>query len=350
MDNEQKSTFAPTSRLIRLGDGAFITVVINGETLTVRAQDSQASFDKALDAYQRKDWDALYTAMRPVRAYCTQVDGITVTENGVFLNGEPLHNTISQRIMDFALAGLDHNPLCKFLNKLMKNPSRRAVKELYTFLEHQNLPITDSGNFLAYKGLRDDYYSITSGNAKLIQGTATLGGKIFNGIGEVIEMKRNDVDDDKDKGCSYGLHAGTMEYARNFAQGKCVIVEINPEDVVSIPTDCNFQKLRTCKYKVVGEFEAPLQDPCYQSRWSDYDVDGYDTTDQGVDDYSFDTPDSEWIESVGYYDGELYVRLRDGEVMEFMDVPFDTYLDFEEWVADGKSAGKYYHQFVKGVY
>ena len=50
MNNEQISMSAPTSRLIRLGDGAFITVVMNGESLTVRASDSQASFDKALEA------------------------------------------------------------------------------------------------------------------------------------------------------------------------------------------------------------------------------------------------------------------------------------------------------------
>jgi hypothetical protein len=53
-------------------------------------------------------------------------------------------------------------------------------------------------------------------------------------------------------------------------------VEINPADVVSIPTDCNFQKLRTCKYKVVAEHELPLTSPVYASRYEteqDGDVD-----------------------------------------------------------------------------
>ena len=128
MNNEQISMSAPTSRLIRLGDGAFITVVMNGESLTVRASDSQASFDKALEAYKNEDWDALYEAMRPVKTYCSKVDGVTVTENGVFFNDEPIHTALSTRIMDFAMSGLDHKPLCKFLEKLMNNPSRRAVQ------------------------------------------------------------------------------------------------------------------------------------------------------------------------------------------------------------------------------
>ena len=53
-----------------------------------------------------------------------------------------------------------------------------------------------------------------------------------------------------------------MDYAKVFAgsDGKFVIVEINPSDVVSIPSDCSGKKLRTCKYVVVEEYIAPLND------------------------------------------------------------------------------------------
>jgi hypothetical protein len=47
-----------------------------------------------------------------------------------------------------------------------------------------------------------------------------------------------------------------------------VLVEIDPADVVSIPTDCEFQKLRTCRYKVVAECERPLDELVYESRFS----------------------------------------------------------------------------------
>jgi hypothetical protein len=141
--------------------------------------------------------------------------------------------------------------------KLNLNPSKRAVDELYTFLEHRALPITDNGNFLAYKAVNSDY-------------TDKYSGKFLNTIDSVLEMPRNKVDDDKNVGCSYGFHAGTIEYAKQFSGGigRIVLVEINPSDVVSIPTDCEFQKLRTCKYKVVGEYEIDLTDPMYASRFS----------------------------------------------------------------------------------
>jgi hypothetical protein len=155
--------------------------------------------------------------------------------------------------------------LFKFILKLNLNPSKRAVDELYTFLDHKNLPITENGNFMAYKAVRADY-------------TDKYSGKFLNTIDSVLEMPRNKVDDDKNIGCSYGFHAGTVEYAKDFMDrdGHLMLVEINPADVVSIPTDCQFQKLRTCKYKVVDEYQIDLTDPVYASRFQtehDDDVD-----------------------------------------------------------------------------
>jgi hypothetical protein len=47
-------------------------------------------------------------------------------------------------------------------------------------------------------------------------------------------------------------------------------VEINPADVVSVPDDCSCQKLRACSYKVVGEYEVPL-DHNYNNSYSNED-------------------------------------------------------------------------------
>jgi hypothetical protein len=264
--------------------------------------------------------------MRPVKSFALKVAGVEVNSSGVSWNGKPLHNAIAKRIMDFGLAGLDHKPLCNFLAKLMKNPSSRAVNELYTFLEHQNLPITDNGNFLAYKGIQNDWYSCTAGDAVLLQGKVK-DGKIWNAIGEVIEVERNYVDDDKDRGCSKGLHAGTMEYATGFGP-RTVIVEIDPKDVVSIPSDCSCQKLRTCQYKVVDEFVAALTNPVYDSRWNEPDdfadesdestqSDWGDPDEWGYSDEWFVTEDSNWIESVHYWhEGSRMALLKlDGDVV-----------------------------------
>ena len=235
----------------------FITVVLDGERYSINA--GNGLFSKALEAYKVNDWDAFIACVNPtirLKSLYASYEGIEVKDGNLFVFGDPVHSTLATRVLSFLEAGLDCVHLFKFILKLNLNPSKRAVDELYTFLEHRALPITDNGNFLAYKAVNADY-------------TDKYSGKFINTIDAVLEMPRNKVDDDKNVGCSYGFHAGTVEYAKDFlgGSGHLMIVEINPVDVVSIPTDCQFQKLRTCKYKVVGEYEIDLPDPVYASRF-----------------------------------------------------------------------------------
>ena len=247
----------------------FITVVLDGERHSINA--GNGMFSKALEAYKVNDWDAFIGCVNPtirLKSLYASYEGIEVKDGNLYVFDEPVHSTLATRVLSFLEAGLDCVHLFKFILKLNLNPSKRAVDELYTFLEHRALPITDNGNFLAYKAVREDY-------------TDKYTGKFLNTIDAVLEMPRNKVDDDKNIGCSYGFHAGTVEYAKDFMgrEGHLMIVEINPADVVSIPTDCQFQKLRTSKYKVVGEYEIDLTDPLYASRFEtdqDGDVDLWD--------------------------------------------------------------------------
>jgi hypothetical protein len=247
----------------------FITVVLDGERHSINA--GNGMFSKALEAYKVNDWDAFIGCVNPtirLKSLYASYEGIEVKDGNLYVFDEPVHSTLATRVLSFLEAGLDCVHLFKFILKLNLNPSKRAVDELYTFLEHRALPITDNGNFLAYKAVREDY-------------TDKYTGKFLNTIDAVLEMPRNKVDDDKNVGCSYGFHAGTVEYAKEFMgrEGHLMIVEINPADVVSIPTDCQFQKLRTSKYKVVGEYEIDLTDPLYASRFEtdqDDDVDLWD--------------------------------------------------------------------------
>lgn len=183
---------------------------------------------------------------------------VTVQNGEVFYGTRKLGGVVVDKIIEFIRLGHPVQPMLRFVEKLMSNPSHRAVEELYSFLEHKHMPITTDGNFVAYKGVQKDFYSITSGNITVIKGKVK-DGRIFNGVGEDIEVRRNEVDDNKDNHCSKGIHAGSLEYATSFGSGgRVVLVEINPKDVVSIPSDCECQKLRTCAYKVTGEYTVPL--------------------------------------------------------------------------------------------
>ena len=278
-----------------------ITVVItnaNGNKVYA-VQRSHPNYDDVLNAVRNGDEALIETLCNISKTIETFTEGNVSVKNGhVYYRNLLLEGVIVDRVLGFIKDKLPVTPLLKFINKLHENPSSRAITELYKFLEHKNLPITPEGNFLAYKGLQADYFSITAGNIEVIKGKV-VDGKIFNGVGEEIEVRRNQVCDDKLVGCSKGLHAGSLKYATDFARGKVVVVEINPADVVSIPTDCECQKLRTCKYKIVGEYELPLNDnycDCYSS------CDDADDADDADDEYDADTI-AEFAYIAGYEDG-----------------------------------------------
>jgi len=230
-----------------------ITAVIDGVPKTMTQ--NHPSFTEALTCLATGDIDTL-DALFDVSTSITRkfdsdgVEGIEIADGVIYYNDEPIHNYVVDRIFEFMQEGLPFKPVAQFLSKLMENPSRRAVEELYKFLEHKNLPICEDGDFLAYKSVREDYKDHHSGT-------------FYNGVGEVLDMPRNAVCDDADVGCSFGFHAGSYEYAKNFGCGnsRLVIVKINPADVVSVPKDCDCQKLRTSRYEVVKDFERVYRSP-----------------------------------------------------------------------------------------
>jgi len=231
------------------------------------------TFDEAKKALANEEWEKLENLFDTSKAVEDFADGhIKVTDGEVSYKGEVIHNHVVGRILDFMSQGEPYKPLLRFVEKLMENPSRRAVEELYRFLEHKQMPLTPDGNFLAYKGVREDY-------------TDWHSGKFDNKVGDVQEMSRRGVCDNPNNGCSSGFHAGSLEYAKNYGNGgHLMVVEINPADVVSVPLDCDCQKLRTAKYKVVAHYEKKLEQPLCDEYgdYEDYENEDYtDSFDEG---------------------------------------------------------------------
>lgn len=162
---------------------------------------------------------------------------------GVILyKGEALHNYAADRLVSMIDQRQDAWPLTRFLEKLQKNVSKTVVDNLYAFLETGGLPLTEDGDFLAYKAVRDTYMDIHSG-------------KFRNRIGDVCEMPRNQVDEDRNRTCSSGLHVCSFDYLPNFshADGHVMVCKVSPADVVAIPSDYNNTKMRVSRYVVFDE-------------------------------------------------------------------------------------------------
>lgn len=278
-------------------------VIINHEIgkSTTASRTTHANFDQILDAVKAKDYTTAEILMDKKMLVINFLEKNVSNGKEVLTlrNGEVyqtvdgvetvVHNAITRRIVTMAEEGFDVEPMLLFLGNLGDNPSKTAIEELYGFMDVNDLPVTEEGCFLAYKKVRRDWKDHHSGT-------------ILNKPGMVVKMKRGDVDDNRDRTCSSGLHFCSKEYLPHFGgddrTSRVVIVKINPRDVVSIPSDYNNAKGRCCMYEVVAEYTGDWGQDAFKKsvvsvhktaasgvQWSDEDKSGK---------YYFDTKCNRW--------------------------------------------------------
>jgi len=228
-------------------------VVVNydGETHIVSRSDALA--DRLIKAVKEGKLEEIPTLVSTAKRIETFSDGNFLVKNGrVEINGVAAPQVLSDKIIRFSNDGLPFQPLLKFAANLQANPSFRAVNELFSFLEKNDHPITEAGNFIAYKRVRGNFKDIHSGT-------------MDNSVGKTLEIPRNQVDEDATRTCSYGLHVANWDYAHTqFSSSDpqtdiMLEVEVNPADVVAVPVDYSNAKMRVCKYVVLGVVTTPFE-------------------------------------------------------------------------------------------
>lgn len=153
-----------------------------------------------------------------------------------------IKNSITDRMMSMLTNQENVKPLVRFLDKLLMNPKESIVEELYSFLQHNDIEISEEGDIVGFRSIRKDWKDHYTG-------------KMDNTIGKVVSMPRHLVDDDPNRTCSKGLHIGSIGYVGSFGgtNSRIVNVKVDPSDVVSIPTDYDGMKMRCCKFEVLSE-------------------------------------------------------------------------------------------------
>lgn len=238
---------------------AIIIILSCGKRVRVEKSDSiYPQILKTFELEMQEQEAAILKLLNPLESLKDN-SGFVIDGSSVSYRGEALPPSLVTKVLSIVRDGLPIIHFEKFWENLRENPSAQSVSELTDFLSYKELPITEDGYLIAYKGVRNDYYSATGNvETRVISGKVDSMGHIYNGVGEIIEVARNCVDDNRDNECSFGLHCGSWNYASGFSQ-RMVMVKVNPKDVVSVPKDYSFQKCRVSKYEVVSDVVNEIQ-------------------------------------------------------------------------------------------
>jgi hypothetical protein len=217
-----------------------INLHFDGKTHVIAKGDGR--FDKIMKAINEKRFSDI-PAIADNGAFFER-QGMKVVDGVLQLDGEEMPLELSDRIMAYKENNLPITSLLSFWDNLKKNPSFNSRKQLFKFLQNKGHSLTEDGCFIGYRGVTEDFKDKHSR-------------KFDNSPGSVCELPREQVDDNPDNTCSYGLHVGGYEYAKDFGSGgKLVLVKVNPKDVVAVPNDYDGQKMRVCRFEVLKEAEG----------------------------------------------------------------------------------------------
>lgn len=221
-----------------------------------------SKFDRGVELIRNGDLEGLYDLLfeghKKIKHYIKQ--GFRVEDGVVYVGNDALPTTLGEYLVRMADENLPCEPILKFWENVNLNPSRQSALELFDFLTLYQHPLTEDGCFIGYRRVREDFTDFHTR-------------KMDNSVGQIVSMPRDEVNDDRTEGCSTGLHVANWKYASEFysgGAGNLIEVKVNPKDVVSVPLECNQQKIRVCKFEVLATCEFERKDILTDERGTTY--------------------------------------------------------------------------------
>lgn len=230
--------------------GKEVAYIITGDSIILTLGDDTEIVDASHQNYKAiqaaivtGNFKEAYELMNISKAIASFTRGAIVVKDGHLRYGElELKSTLVTRILNMMAEGdTGFERLVKFLELLLDNPSKASVDELWDFMAHLDVEIDENGYIIGWKKVQQKADGLFDSRT----------GKVPNDVGNLVEMPRSMVNDNRDQTCSQGLHIGAWQYVASFSGDTILKVLVNPADVVSVPSDYNGQKMRAAKYVVV---------------------------------------------------------------------------------------------------
>lgn len=169
-----------------------------------------------------------------------------VSDTSISYNGKIYDEKEYRGLIDYiikcAKSKLPYEYLLRFLDNLALNPDAYSRINLFKFLQQTGIKITENGYIAGVKSVNAEYKSHHDGTT-------------LHKVGTFVSFPREKCNSNPSDTCSYGLHTGGSRYVNSFGgSGSHILVTIiHPRDVVCVPNDHSWQKMRACLYYVAGE-------------------------------------------------------------------------------------------------
>lgn len=137
-----------------------------------------------------------------------------------------------------------------FWTLMSLNPDEKCRLNLFWFLNRNGLVISRCGFFVAYRNV-EKHKEYTDENPIYTDNyTKTFTIK----IGDMVTMDRKKCDSRQDITCSSGLHLGARTWLKaNYCGTQGLVCLCNPAEVVAVPHEDHYGKLRTCAYLPIAK-------------------------------------------------------------------------------------------------
>ncbi len=246
------------------------TIQLGGETYTVNSDHPKYKEILTHLLAGVEDEDHLLSLVNPGISASKNMmalsDRVSYRGGKLFWDNDPIDWGVAKHIVRSIESGQGTDvwgPLVKFMENVASNPSHQSRIHLYGFIQANSITLDQDGYLILYKSVQANRRSTHSGYG-IVDGVIYEHAELPNEDGSVIEIPRSMVDTDRGAACSTGLHVANYRFASTFST-VLLRVRVHPRDVVSVPADSNGQKIRVCRYTVLGAYADEVTTPIYST-------------------------------------------------------------------------------------
>lgn len=225
------------------------TITIIDEQKNVHSLNIGNKFNEVLGLIKSGKVYKVLQLLSPKASIETKLKGIKIiSDNTIQYNGKTYSEKEYVGLIEYIIERSQYKQpyeyLLKFLDNLSLNPDANSRLNLFKFINQCGIVITENGYIAGIKSVNDDW-------------TSHYDNKTLHKIGTFVSYPREKCDSNPRSACSTGLHTGGSNYVKTYSNGHNVITITHPRDVVCVPLDESFQKMRACLYYIAEEIMEP---------------------------------------------------------------------------------------------